>query len=247
REERRERRYSLQRIASAAGISDVPDTEGLPKPTNGKLVVLGLDGLSWNVLVPLLDAGKLPALSFLIRRGAFGYLDNGDQSLSPIVWTSIFTGRTPKNHGIDGYRKLNLPVSGRSALDLLLIPPSIDSFYGISHLLERLPSAGLWWFSHAGSNDRKAPALLEIASNFGRTVVVIDPLANLPVKPLNGAAIDFRRTKDPSIATCYPVDLSKRWEIRPIPLATGATDASYMSRPMQSLGASSRHTPTPPT
>jgi predicted AlkP superfamily phosphohydrolase/phosphomutase len=226
-EERRERRYSLQRIASAAGISDVPDAVGVPKPANGKLVVLGLDGLSWNVMVPLLDSGMLPALSFLIRRGAFGYLDNGDQSLSPIVWTSIFTGRSPQNHGIDGYRKLNLPVSRRSALDLLLIPPSIDSFYGISHLLKRLPSAGLWWFSHAGSNDRKVPALWEIASIFGRTVVVVDPLANLPVKPLNGAAIDFRRTKDASIATCYPADLSKRWEIRPIPLATGATDASY--------------------
>ena len=226
-EERRERRYALERVAIAAGVHDPADWADQPECTNGKVIVLGLDGLSWNVVVPLMDAGALPALSALIRQGAFGYLDNGDDSLSPIVWTSIFTGRTAANHGVDGYRKLNLPISQRSALNLLLVRPTIDTFYGISHLLKRLPSAGRWGFSHAGSNDREAPALWEIASLFDKTVVVVDPLVNLPVKPVNGAAIDFRRTADSSIATSFPAELREKWQMKPIPLATGATDASY--------------------
>ncbi len=226
--ERRERRYPVDRIARAAGVSraEVPADDAAGGAAS-EVVVLGLDGLSWDVMVPMMEVGSLPTLSALIRRGAFGYLDNADDSLSPIVWTTIFTGRTPANHGIEGYLELDLPVSGRSALDLLLVRPTIDSVYGLPHLLKRLPSAGLWHFSHVGSNDRTAPTLWEIASLFGRTVVVVDPLVNLPVRPVNGAAIDFRRTRDPSIATSYPTDLRQRWNLEPIPLATGGTDASY--------------------
>lgn len=226
-EERRERRYPLERIVLAAGVHNTADLADHPVCADGKVIVLGLDGLSWNVVVPLMDAGALPTLSALIQQGAFGYLDNGDDSLSPTVWTSIFSGRTAADHGVDGYRKLNLPISQRSALNLLLIRPTIDTFFGLSHLLRRLPSAGLWSLSHAGSNDRKAPALWEIASFFGKTVVVVNPLVNLPVKPVNGAAIDFRWTKDPSIAKSYPAGLREKWKMKPIPLATGATDASY--------------------
>jgi hypothetical protein len=226
-EERRERRYPLERIGLAAGVDDSVDEVSEPLCATGKVILLGLDGLSWNVLVPLMEAEVIPTLSMIIQQGAYGYLDNGDDSLSPIVWTSIFTGRTSAHHGIDGYRKLNLPVSRRSALNLLLIRPTIDTFYGLSHLLKQLPSAGLWSFSHVSSNDRQAPAVWEIASLFGRTVVVVDPLVNLPVKKVNGAAIDFRRTVNPEIPTSYPAELRERWDVEPIPLTTGGTDASY--------------------
>jgi hypothetical protein len=69
--------------------------------------------------------------------------------------------------------------------------------------------------------------LWEIASVFGRRVVVVNPLVNLPVQPVNGAMIDFKKAKDPEIPTAFPRELQERWDINPMPLATGGTDESY--------------------
>ncbi len=226
-EERRVRSYSLERIAAAASTGFHGDFGETVTQGDGKVILLAIDGLSWNVLVPLMEAGALPAISSLVHSGAYGYLDNGDDSLSPIVWTSIFSGRSADHHGISGYRKMVFPRSGRSAMNLLLMQPTIDTFYGLSHLVQRLPSPGFWRLSHASAYDRRAPMLWDIVSVFDRKVVVVNPLVNLPVKPVNGAMIDFKKPLDPGIATAYPRALQEKWAIDPMPLATGGTDESY--------------------
>ena len=65
-----------------------------------KLVVFGLDGLSWRILDPLLKAGRLPHIEALIRGGVRGTLLSMKPILSPVVWTTIATGRKPKDHKI---------------------------------------------------------------------------------------------------------------------------------------------------
>ena len=225
--ERRTRTYSLERIGDAAAAGAIAETAGSVPAGEGKVILLAIDGLSWDVMVPLMEAGRLPTLAKLVQNGAYGYLDNGDESLSPIVWTSIFSGRSAASHGINGYLKLDFPRSCTSAMNLLMIRPTIDTFYGLSHLVQRMPSVGLWTLSHAGSADRRTPMVWDVLSFFENKVVVVDPLVNLPVRPVNGAMIDFRNTTDPEIATAYPRDLETRWAIEPVPLATGGTDASY--------------------
>jgi predicted AlkP superfamily phosphohydrolase/phosphomutase len=69
-----------------------------------RVMVLGVDGASWNLLLPMLREGKLPHLKSLMNRGRYGVLesvlsDSGDIA-SPVVWTSIFTGTLPAQHGI---------------------------------------------------------------------------------------------------------------------------------------------------
>jgi len=65
-----------------------------------KVLVIGLDGADWNVLDPLLQAGKLPNLDRLARTGVRGRLRTITPMLSPVVWTSIATGVLPARHGI---------------------------------------------------------------------------------------------------------------------------------------------------
>lgn len=77
---------------------------GTPKPAPvGRVLVVGADGLEWSVLRPLLAVGKCPNLRALMERGSFGHLGTMTPTLSPILWTTIATGRMPAEHGIQGF------------------------------------------------------------------------------------------------------------------------------------------------
>jgi len=68
-----------------------------------KLLLVGWDSADWKVINPLLDAGKLPHLEQLINGGVIGNLATLYPILSPMLWTSIATGKRPMKHGIHGF------------------------------------------------------------------------------------------------------------------------------------------------
>jgi predicted AlkP superfamily phosphohydrolase/phosphomutase len=66
-----------------------------------RVMVFGIDGGTWDVIIPLLKQGKLPNLRALMENGQYGILhSDAGSTYSPVVWTSIFTGKLPKNHGV---------------------------------------------------------------------------------------------------------------------------------------------------
>jgi hypothetical protein len=69
----------------------------------GRVVLVGIDGASWNVIDPLLAAGELPAFAALAARGVSADLETVQPVISPVVWTSIATGRSPRAHGIEHF------------------------------------------------------------------------------------------------------------------------------------------------
>ncbi|MFN0245180.1 MAG: alkaline phosphatase family protein [Planctomycetota bacterium] len=73
-----------------------------------RVLLVGIDGVEWSVLRPLLAQGKCPNLRSLMDRGAFGRLATMQPTLSPILWTTIATGRTPEEHGILGFTDADL-------------------------------------------------------------------------------------------------------------------------------------------
>jgi predicted AlkP superfamily phosphohydrolase/phosphomutase/tetratricopeptide (TPR) repeat protein len=66
-------------------------------------LLIGWDAADWKILSPLLDAGKMPALAGLIERGVVGNIATLTPALSPILWTSIATGKRADKHGILGF------------------------------------------------------------------------------------------------------------------------------------------------
>jgi tetratricopeptide (TPR) repeat protein len=68
--------------------------------TRGRVIVLGLDGVDPEVVDLLLAEGQLPNFARMRLGGAYGRLRSSKPLLSPIIWTTIATGKPPLEHGI---------------------------------------------------------------------------------------------------------------------------------------------------
>lgn len=64
------------------------------------ILLIGIDSADWAVMGPLMEKGELPALRSLRDRGAWGVLKSMRPMLSPLLWTTVATGKTPDEHGI---------------------------------------------------------------------------------------------------------------------------------------------------
>jgi len=64
------------------------------------LIILGLDGLSPDVLDRLMAAGELPGFARLRERGCYRPLGTTNPPQSPVAWCTVATGRNPGRHGI---------------------------------------------------------------------------------------------------------------------------------------------------
>ena len=68
-----------------------------------KVLLVGWDAADWKVIRPLMDAGKMPNVRRLVTNGAAGQISTLHPPLSPMLWTSIATGKRPFRHGIHGF------------------------------------------------------------------------------------------------------------------------------------------------
>ena len=81
-----------------------------------RVFVIGLDGATFDLLKPWLDKGELPALKGLMTEGAYGELRSVYPILSPVAWTSMFTGVNPGKHGIFDFERPDPDVPGKQIL-----------------------------------------------------------------------------------------------------------------------------------
>lgn len=65
-----------------------------------RLVVVGWDGATFDVIKPLIAAGRLPVLARFLEDGAHGPLCSTVPPVTPVAWTSFATGASPGRHGI---------------------------------------------------------------------------------------------------------------------------------------------------
>lgn len=77
-----------------------PAREGVGDMTKLKLILCGIDGATWKVIRPMMDQGKLPDFEHLVQSGSSGSLRSFNPSYSPIIWTTIATGKMPDKHGV---------------------------------------------------------------------------------------------------------------------------------------------------
>jgi predicted AlkP superfamily phosphohydrolase/phosphomutase len=74
-----------------------------PPKVKPHVVVIGVNGMEWDIIRPLLIRGELPNLAGLIKRGTYGKLRTLSSPNCPRVYTTLTTSTQPEENGITGF------------------------------------------------------------------------------------------------------------------------------------------------
>jgi tetratricopeptide (TPR) repeat protein len=111
-----------------------------------RAVVIGIDGADWKIIEGLIAEGGMPNLAALRARSAWGPIETlHDIPLSPVIWTSVATGKSAAKHGVswfmvdqpDGTR---VPVRSHNR--------KAKAIWNILAENERRPSVIGWWATY---------------------------------------------------------------------------------------------------
>jgi predicted AlkP superfamily phosphohydrolase/phosphomutase len=72
-----------------------------------RVLVIGLDGGTFDIIQPLVAEAKLPNLARLMRHGSCSTLRSTYPPITPPAWTSFATGKNPGQHGLYDFQKVN--------------------------------------------------------------------------------------------------------------------------------------------
>jgi len=111
-----------------------------------RVLLIGWDAADWKVIHPLMDAGKMPAVQSLVEQGTMANLATLHPVLSPMLWTSIGTGKRPFKHGIHGFSE---PTPDRSGIQPITnLSRKTKALWNILTQQQRKSLVVGWWPSH---------------------------------------------------------------------------------------------------
>jgi predicted AlkP superfamily phosphohydrolase/phosphomutase len=148
-----------------------PEQAGDWRPS--QIAVVGLDAATLRILGPMIRDGSLPTFRRLVDEGAWGTLLTYGVDSSPMVWTSIATGKRVRDHGIYDWVKIKrgaraepMKSSDRRARAIWNIASDIGLRVGVVDWLITYPPEEVNGYLvtrlHMDQPDRTFPAELEV-------------------------------------------------------------------------------------
>lgn len=67
---------------------------------NGRILIIGIDGGTFDIISPMVQRGELPVLAYLMDKGVWGELESTIPPDTGPAWVSMMTGVNPGKHGI---------------------------------------------------------------------------------------------------------------------------------------------------
>lgn len=148
-----------------------------------RVVLVGIDGLSWNLLHRYVKDGLLPNFEQMLENGAWGDLEvtsavpglPGAEGglISPVLWTTAATGQYYFQHGIYDFR------------DFIASPEHPLLF---------------------SSQDVKSPRIWDILTAYDLTSIVVGYYVTHPATPLNGYTVSDLFGEVGSGQVVYPAE-----------------------------------------
>lgn len=109
-------------------------------PKASRVIIIGLDAVDWDILNPLIEAGRLPNIKRIVEGGVTGRIESFEPSISAAVWTTISTGVTRNAHNIKDFV---IPDSGRMPYNSGM--RKVPAMWNIvSHYGKRVGIVGHW-------------------------------------------------------------------------------------------------------
>lgn len=111
-----------------------------------KVLLVGWDAADWRVINPMIDQGLMPNLERMVNGGVIGRLATLDPPLSPMLWTSIATGKRPYKHGILGFTEVG--PDGRTVRPVTNAHRRVKAIWNILTQEGARSNVIGWWPSH---------------------------------------------------------------------------------------------------
>ena len=90
----------------------MPDNDLTAKKPKKKVLLVGWDSADWKIINSLLEEGGMDGIRSLMDGGIHGNLATLEPQLSPMLWSSIATGKMAYHHKVPGFTEVD-PVSGQ--------------------------------------------------------------------------------------------------------------------------------------
>ena len=111
-----------------------------------RVLLIGWDAADWKVINPLMDAGKMPNVQRLVENGAMAQIATLRPLLSPMLWTSIATGKRAFKHGVHGFAEPT--PDGRGVQPVTNLSRKCKALWNILHQNDLRSIVTGWWPSH---------------------------------------------------------------------------------------------------
>ncbi len=145
---------------------------------DARTLVIGLDGISFNVLIPLMEKGLMPNVKQIMDQGCYGDLLSTVPPFTAPAWASFITGLNPANHGI-----------------LSFVEDETDDDSGLSR--KRTLKA----------SDIKGEKLWDILSAYKKKIIAINVPFTYAPQEINGIMITGIMTPSQSEDFTYPTHI----------------------------------------
>lgn len=163
-----------------------------------KVVVIGLDGATFDIIDPLIAAGKLPNLSKIFNNGVKANLFSSIPPISAPAWISFLTGQNPGKHGVLGFQYYNM-----------------SKYNCFEHGIVTSKQ-----FAHN--------TILDILSKHNKRSIAFQVPLTYPAWPINGLMVSGYPTPDQTKAFTYPENFSEKigelYEYKSDQIASGSAE-----------------------
>ncbi len=194
-----------------------------------KVIVIGLDSATLDIILPMVKEGKLPNMASLMEGGSWGNLLSTTPPVTPPAWVSFMTGKNPGKHGVFdfyvpptyGYIRPILNSKYIKAKTIWRILTDLKYRVGVINLPMTHPPEKVNGFMIPGvqySFDGKAfshpPELMEeIQSKFGEYRVLYGNMESLYTNDLDEFLGEWRQIFEMRRKTILYLMDNKEWDV----------------------------------
>jgi predicted AlkP superfamily phosphohydrolase/phosphomutase len=147
--------------------------------SSNKVLIIGLDGGTFDFLDPLMERGVMPRLGQIREEGCSGVLESSIPPFTVAAWPSFYTGLNPGKHGVISFHRRQLGE---------VHPERTGELVNSSHV--------------------RGERLWEALSAAGKKVGVINVPVTYPPTPVNGFLISGMLTPPGASVYTYPAELA---------------------------------------